>query len=234
MKLQSLWGLLLVAIAANLQAQETTPRVPEVVTTATGQVRVVPSRAVLTVTVETTASSATSAAAENARRVAATLQSLRQAGVNDAAMTNGAYSVTQEFENGDRRKFRGFVARNSIRVETAAAFDVGKLIDAALAGGATLVSPIQFLGEDMPGARREALKKAVDEARRDAAALAEAAGGSLGRLLSVTSSANIPAYGAVLASAVVTSGYAPATQITPNELMIGATATTRWEFIQHK
>jgi uncharacterized protein YggE len=230
-------SLLFTSVSTSSLAQDAVPRISEIAANGTTQVKVVPDRAILTVTVETRSNSASAAAAENARIVAATMQSLRASGVKDAELSNGRYTITQDFENGDRRKFRGFVAQNSIRVEVPAVTDVGKLIDASLAGGATLVSPIQYMGPDMQNARREALKTAVAEARRDAEALAEASGGSLGRLLSMTTAGNMAPQAVVLSGSVVyASGgiAAPPTSIRPSDLVVVGIANGRWEFVPRR
>ena len=70
---------------------------------------------------------------------------------------------------------------------------------------------------------------ATTAARRDAEALASALGGSLGRLISVSTVGsmdprrlNMMAYGEVSAMR---------TQITPNEIVVRAAVETRWQFI---
>ena len=230
-------GLLVLFGATTAIAQEIAPRVSEIATMGRGEARVAPDRAVLSVTVETTARTATEAAANNARTVAATLASLRAAGVKESELSNSRYSVTQDFENGDRRRPRGFIARNSIRIDVPAAAETGKLIDAALAGGANIVSPIQFLGRDMPTARRDALKAAVAQARLDAETLAEAAGGTLGRLLSMTTGIAQPMYGGY-DQVVVTASSLPSpaepTVIRPNDILVTAVANGRWEFVPRR
>lgn len=76
--------------------------------------------------------------------------------------------------------------------------------------------------------------QAVKQARADAALIATAAGGSLGRLISLTSSGGAPpVYGQFqLESAVLTSGGGPVpTSISPRDLIATAQASGRWEFV---
>lgn len=236
MRLSQLCVIAAVVCAGVAGAQPQQPREPEIVTGGRGEVRVAPNRAILVVTVETRAPTASQAALLTAKGVASTIASLRAAGAPPDRITNGGYSVGQDFENGDRRRPRGFLARNSVRVEVPVVADVGKLIDAALAGGATLVAPIQFLGPNMENARREALRIAVEEARRDAEVLANAAGGSLGRLLSLSSGAAPPQYREIefqASSTMVTSSSVPTT-IAPSDLVVSAVASARWEFLPRR
>ena len=212
------------------------PRVSEIATTGRGEVRVTPTRAIVSFTVENFAKNAAQAASDNSRTSQAIRKSLRDAGVAENELTNGGYSVNQDFEKGDRTKPRGFNARNVIRVEVSRVADVGKLIDAALAAGATSVSPIQFTAGDLTTFRRDALKAAVAEARRDAETLAEAAGGSLGRLIAMNGFFNPGIALRAAAEVIATSGsgsYVP-TDLRSNDLTVTANASGRWEFIPRR
>lgn len=228
-------AVLAVCFAEGLQAQDSSPRPPQIMASGRGDIAIAADRAILVMSIENNSSSATSSASENARLVAATMNSLRVAGVKDSAMTNSGYSLNQEHENGDPKRPRKFFARNSIRIQVAHIADIGKYIDAALAGGATAVSPIQFLGANTSQARRDALKTAVEEARRDAETLASAGGGSLGRLLSMQSGiSNQIAYrvGEAVATGVLAGRVAASpTSITPADIVVTATANGVWEFI---
>jgi uncharacterized protein YggE len=227
--------IVIVGLSTSAFAQDT-PRVSEIATTGRGEVRVPPTRAIVSFTVENFAKNAAQAASDNSRTSQAIRKSLRDAEVAESELSNGGYSVYQDFEKGDRTKPRGFNARNVIRVEVSRVADVGKLIDAALAAGATSVSPIQFTAGDLTSFRRDALKAAVAEARRDAETLAEAAGGSLGRLIQMNGFFN-PGVALRAASEVVATGlaggYVP-TELRPNDLTVTANASGRWEFVPRK
>jgi uncharacterized protein YggE len=225
------------AICTFAEAQETTPRPAEISTTGRGEIRVPPSHAVVLLTVENSSRTAAQAASDNAKNSQSTIQSLRNAGVKESEITNGGYGVAQDFENGDRRKPRGFIARNIVRVDVPVA-NIGKAIDAAVAAGTTNVSPVQFLAGDLTQVRRDALKLAVQEARRDAEALAEASGGSLGRMLSMNSSTNpvmlrSASSEVYVTGAVSAGGYVP-TDLRANDITVTATASGRWEFVPRR
>lgn len=221
------------AFCVSASGQENPPRIPEIMASGRGEVRVAPTHAVLYFTVESPAGNAAAAASENARVSQATIQSLRNAGVKENEISNGGYSLSQNYE---RDKPKGFIARNTIRVDIPVT-NVGKAIDAAVAAGSARVSPIQFRATELAVPRRDALKMAVQETRRDAEILAEASGGSLGRLLSMTSFTNpaIMTRGVsdVVATGAVAGGYAP-TDIRPNDLTVIASASGRWEFIPRR
>ena len=213
------------ALAQN-QPPSPSPREPEITTWGRGEVKLAPNYAYVLFGVATQSSSAVETASENARKIAAVLSALRALGLTDQQATTSGYTLNQTYEypkNGPP-KLTGFAARNTIRAEIRRLDDVGKD-----------VSSIQFLPSAMDDARRTALAEAVSQARRDADAMARAAGGSLGRLISI-GSAGVSQPGTVyLQSAVVTSsGMAsvpPATPVVPGELSVVAQVFTRWEFV---
>jgi uncharacterized protein YggE len=94
---------------------------------------------------------------------------------------------------------------------------------------------VQFSSSAAVTARRQAIKLAVAEARMDAEALAEAAGGSVGKLLSVTTGGNFGISSARLESVVVTSlsgsGGVASPPMLPNDVVVPAIVNARWEFI---
>ena len=224
------------ALAQN-QPPSPSPREPEITTWGRGEVKLAPNYAYVLFGVATQSSSAVETASENARKIAAVLSALRALGLTDQQATTSGYTLNQTYEYPKHGppKLTGFAARNTIRAEIRRLDDVGKVIDAAINAGATDVSSIQFLPSAMDDARRAALAEAVSQARGDADAMARAAGGSLGRLISI-GSAGVSQPGTVyLQSAVVTSsGMAsvpPGTPVVPGELSVVAQVFTRWEFV---
>jgi len=211
------------------------PGTSEIATTGRGEVRVTPDHAILMVSVESRAASAAAAASENAGKIASAIAALRAAGVTPEQITTVGYSVAQDYDIGPTsRRPNGFLARNGLRIEVRRIADIGKFIDAALSGGATQVSPAQFLAPNPADARQRALALAVAEARRDAETLAKAAGGSLGRLIYLTSSGypSPPAYTEQMAFDFSMSRVAGgSTMVTPNDLTITAIASARWQFV---
>ncbi len=207
---------------------------PEIVSAGRGDTTIAPTSAAFTVSVTTRAQTAAQAAAENARRLESTLSWLRSQGLAPTDLTTVGYSVGQEYEaQRDRRTPAGFVARNTVRVEVRRLEDLGKIIDAALTGGATEISAPQFLSVNIREGRRAALAEAMREARADAEAIARAAGGALGRLISANSGVSVPmlreSYGEMVLTAAMTGG--TPTNIMPRDLTITAQVTARWEFV---
>jgi uncharacterized protein YggE len=88
----------------------------------------------------------------------------------------------------------GYVASNGVTVRTPLA-NAGKLVDAAVGAGANGVSGPSLDVSDRDALYRDALHKAVDDAKLKAQSLADAAGLSLGGAVTITeggSSAPMP------------------------------------------
>jgi uncharacterized protein YggE len=210
---------------------------PEIAAMARGEVRLPADRAWVDFAVDTRNASAAEAGRQNSQRTVSLLDALKNAGVARTDMVTSGYSVSQNYENerNGAQRPSGFIARNSIRVTVSQIENVGRIIDAGLAGGAAQVSVTQLGPTDSNDARRRALALAVADARRDAEAMAGAAGGSLGRLISLTSSASSIPMDRMMNQAVLTGavsgGYNGPTPFSPREISIWAIAQGRWEFV---
>jgi uncharacterized protein YggE len=220
-----------------LAQQVSTPAPPQVTTTGVGEAVVVPDRATIVFAVETRASTAAAAAADNARRQRAVIDALKAKGVVADHITTAGYSVVaDERYDAGQRTVTGYVARNSIVVEVGKLEQLGALIDTALAAEANLVSSLRLYSSRFDDVRRVALRMAVAQAKEDASAMAVAAGGSLGPLLEVTSNdAGMPRpMMQVALSSARMAGGAAETPIAPGEQRVSVSVTTRWLFVISK
>ena len=241
------FAIVLVAPRALSQAVTNPTRTPEITAAGRGEVAVTPDRAAVLVSVESRAVSAAAAASANASKMAAVFQALRAAGLTQADITTSGYSVGQ-----DPRTMRmpmpsaappglsvpvEFLARNTVRAIVRRLDDTGKVIDAALAAGATSIASVQFSSPNADEARRNALATAVAQAQRDAEVLARAAGGILGRLLSMSSGGSgggptIPyASDTNFSYAIEAAGMGYSTMINPRDVSLSVSVFGRWEFI---
>jgi uncharacterized protein YggE len=227
-------SLLAFAAAAGGQNSPISPRESVVSTSGRGETQISPTFASVRVGVTTTSSNAAEAASQNATRVASTIAAIQRAGVDTADVTQISYNLSQSYDN--KSKPNGFNANSSIRVEIRRLSEVGRVIDAAIGGGATDVNSIQFSATNLEEARRSALAAAVREARTDAEAIARAAGGRLGRtVLLSTGGIALPFVDAdrtvQFESVVATAASGPTRVIAPRELKITAVVSGQWEFI---
>lgn len=86
----------------------------------------------------------------------------------------------QSGQRGGDRRLVGYRAQNVVQVRISDMEQVGPVLDAGLAAGANRVDGIQFSLEDDATLRRDALTRAVAEAREKAEAIAAAMGVALG------------------------------------------------------
>ena len=210
-----------------------TAREPEVTASGRGETRLAPNFGVVMFGVITRAGNAAEAVSQNAAKVASTLAALREAGIATEDLSNEGYSLEPAYEDNGRRR-AGFTARNTIRARVNRIDQVGRVIDAGVSGGANEIHSVQFGATNIEEARRAAVVEAVKQARAEAALLATAAGGAVGRLITISSSSNIPTvYGQVqLAAEVVTAGgLRTPTFVSPRDVTVTAAAFGRWEFL---
>lgn len=163
-------------------AVATQDKVADMVTvTGVGSVKAVPDTAQISAGVETRGSTAKEAMNANAEAMRKVIAALKAAGGKNIATQFVSLSPFTTPEG----KPDGFVASNTVNAE----IDVdqaGELIDAAVAAGATNVFGPSLSLSDADNLYREALKKAVADAKQRAELLAGAAGRGLGRVISIT------------------------------------------------
>jgi uncharacterized protein YggE len=183
-------GLLLVASAIAGVAQPrfghsttTAPPAKTITVTGNGSVTTVPDRATFGFTIETRAKTATAALAQNSDDATAVIAALKGAGVTAANLQTSQVSLMPQTSQ-DGTTILGYVASNSVTVRTG--LDrAGKVVDAAVGAGANGVSGPSLDVSDQSTLYRDALHKAVDDAKLKAQSLADAAGLSLGAAQSI-------------------------------------------------
>jgi uncharacterized protein YggE len=186
----SAFAVAALALAPALGAQTPVPQPPpQIVVSARGEVQLAPDRARVQVGVETQARTAAAAAQENNRKQAAILAAIRALGIPAAQISTLNYSVfpVERYDQAQRRSvIDGYRVSNIVQVETEKLEQAGAVIDAGLANGANRVAGLDFYVKDVAAAREQALARAVESAKRQAAAAAQAAGGTVAELLELS------------------------------------------------
>ena len=224
-------------ISAPLTAQEshTMAPIPQISVTSRGEVKVVPDRANIQISVQTRAATADAAAAENARKQKAVIDALRALKIDAKDIATTGYNVypEQRYEPNKEPVIVGYNVTNTLSVELKSVDLVGRAIDAALANGANMINSLQFYASNTDAARQEAIAIAVRKARSDADAAARAAGGTVTSLLEI----NVGSYYAPpprpvelrAKGAMATTG-AVDTPITAGDQTVAVDISTRWLF----
>jgi hypothetical protein len=213
--------------------------IPALTVTGTGKVKLSPDRATVVVAVETHGASAAAAAADNARRVKAALDTVQKLGLGRDQLSTSGYAVTPEYRydrTSSTTRVVGYTARNGVRVDVRKLEQLGPIIDAALAGGANTIGDVELSASNADEARRAALTAAVQKAQGDAEAMAHAAGGGLGPLLELSSTQSEGGIGPMFAARVATAapgGNVP-TNIEPGDITVSVSVTGKWEFLENR
>jgi uncharacterized protein len=158
-----------------------------VTTTGHGAVTAIPDEATVTAGVHTQASTAAEALAQNAAAMNKVIAAVKAAGGNDVQ----TQQVSLYPQNDDNGNVTGYVADDSVTASAKIA-GAGALVDAAVGAGANTISGPSLSVSDRDAQYREALKKAVEDARAKAQALAEAGGFGVGPVSQVTEQSSAP------------------------------------------
>jgi uncharacterized protein len=159
---------------------------PTIVTQGAATVKRAPDRAFVTFATETRADEPDAAQRQNAAAMQKVRDQLDAAGIPAEAVRTISFNLREDidFVNGNRIP-RGYVVSNAIEVRTDDLADLGKLMDAVVAAGATSITGIRFDLKERDDAEREALRLAVADARGRAVAAAAGAGVTLGRIIRI-------------------------------------------------
>jgi uncharacterized protein YggE len=221
-----------------LEAQTPTVGVvtpPSLVTSGQAEGKVNPDRVSVLVNVQTRAATAAAAAAENARRTRAVLDALGRLGLTKDELSTEGYTAYPEMNYdrpGNTPRVVGYVVTNSVRAESKRVEQAGTIIDTALGAGANMINALSFYASSIDDARRQAIGSAVANARADAEAMAQAAGGRLGSLLELsTQGPTVPPRPMFDLAARAKVAMAEPTPINPGQQTVTVFVTARWAFI---
>lgn len=179
-------GLAVVALAGAVGlpdlagAQDAAAGEDTVTASGVGTATAVPNEAQMSFGVESRASTAKGAVAANADAMRKVINALRQARAREiATQWVSVYPVSRDDGGVD-----GYSASNSVSA-VSDVDDAASLIDAAVGAGANSISGPGLSSSNSEELYRQALAKAVDEARERAQVLAKAAGRSLGEITAI-------------------------------------------------
>lgn len=182
-----------ISIAAMAQTpvavREAMPPAYETVSVSgTGHVSVNPDRYSFTVGVQTIADTVEQAVNENNSKTSAVIAALKRAGAGDKDIRTSNFAIYPQQDYGQNKlpRILGYQVSNSITVRRDNVGEVGKLLQAALNAGVNQSSGLQFEISDPTRGRDQAIAAAYADARSKALLLAQAAGRTLGRAVSIS------------------------------------------------
>jgi uncharacterized protein YggE len=206
---------------------------PEIVTSAIGEATVVPDRAAVYIGVQTRAATAAAAARSNAQRQRAVIDTVVAVGISREQISTENYSVvpdTRFDQQTQKTTITGYIVSNVVRVEVRRIDQVAAVLDASLAKGANQINSLDFFASNADSARHVALVQAIGRARADADVMARAAGGSLGGLVELSTSAEGPRPVYRMQVGALAEARA-ATPIEPGQQRLQVSISARWRFI---
>jgi uncharacterized protein YggE len=163
---------------------------------ASGEVRVVPDTALVTVGVVSTGTTAREATDANARTMTAVIAAVRKAGIAERDVRTQQIGVQPRFarNNGDdyegQAQITGYVARNSVAVRVTRLATAPDVIAAAFGAGANSVNGPTLGTDDPDRGLREAREEALKNARAEAEAYAAGLGMRVARVIRVSERGN--------------------------------------------
>ncbi len=162
---------------------------PQIVVTGEGRVEAAPDMATITLGTQAEALTAAEALAATSAATARILADLDAAGIAPRDIQTASLSVGPRYSyarnSDDPPRLQGYVASNTIRVRVRDMDTLGARLDAAVAAGGNRFDGLAFGLQDPLPLLDEARRRAVADARRKAELYADAAGVTLGPVLTI-------------------------------------------------
>ena len=183
----------------------------------------------ISVGVSTSAKTVDEASKQNAETIHTVIEALKAAGVKEDDIATSNYSVHAEYDYSSLggQKLSGYNVTNQLNVVIRDMAHIGATLDKATAAGANNIYNIQFLSTKADEAQDEATAYAVQDALRRAKLLAEAAGLTLGNIVSISDSTG--GYAVVTRSYKSTLDAAAGNSILPDDASVSANVTIVFE-----
>lgn len=155
--------------------------------TGAGQVTLAPDIAYIYIGVHTEAASATEAVSDNSTRTQKVTDALKELGLAKEDIRTTNFSIWPSQQYGPDGKLTGtiYMVDNTVYVTVRDIEKLGELLDTTIQAGANSINSIQFDLEDKTEALSQARKAAVENAKKQAKELADAAGVKLGEIQTI-------------------------------------------------
>jgi uncharacterized protein YggE len=178
----------LVAIAARPQTiAAATTEVParHITVVGHGQANATPDTASIQMGVQSEAATAREALTDNNTKMAALIAKLKELGVADKDIQTSNINIYPRYDN-EGRDVLGYQVSNTVTVKIRNVNAAGALLDQVVDAGANNMSGISFMVDDAKALEQQAREQAIAGARSRAEAMAQAAGSSVGQVISIT------------------------------------------------
>ena len=237
MVLASLLMALLV-VPAFVHAHDETPEKPSLTVTGHGHIALAPDTAFVTLGMETTGKSVGEAQRQNRQVMNKVVERLRGLQIDQERIQTASFTVSPQYRPAPKRtadappvppEIIGYVVSNNLTVEVRHLEKVGAVIEESLAAGANHFQSLHWALRDEQHAKLNALKQAAVKAREKAAALGEALGVKLIRLMTATEDSHVVRPMPKVARSMMMEGGNAETPVFSGEVRVEATVTLNYE-----
>lgn len=204
----------------------------------TGKASAAPDTAVINIGVTQTGTTVAEAQTKTNEAAENIINGLKEVGVEEGKIKTTNYSVNPNYSEltvpaPDRGQVSGYTVTQNLEVETPID-KANAAVDSATANGANLVGGISFTLDDkkMEEMKNEARAEAVNNAKRSAEGLANAAGIKLGNIINVQENYGggpVPVFREAVAMDSAVGEAVPPTNITPGESNVEVTVTLTYQ-----
>jgi uncharacterized protein YggE len=232
-------GASMVGFGSGVSAQDASPVTNQYPATISvsgdGTVLVSPDAATISIGVNVVNADIVQAQTQAETQIEAVLAALKAAGIDDKDIQTSNYSVNliQNYDsNGMPGEITGYQVNNQLNVTVRKLDKLGEVLQAAIAQGANSIYGINFIVTDSTKAASQARKMVVADATKKAQELADAAGGKLGRVLSISENSGPTPYPPMYGGAGAAADSAKAVSISGGSNIIQVSVQMVFELVQ--
>ncbi len=188
------FALVLSACGPAVVGQGTQPVTRTLNVNGLGSTNLTPDIAYIYIGVHSEGATASEVVAANKTQTNAVLEALKAAGVDEKDLRTTNFSIWPSQQYSPEGTVTGtiYMVDNTVYVTVRDLDGLGDLLDDTIAAGANSINSIQFDVADKTAAVKEARAKAVEDAKKQAQELADAAGVKLGDIQSISFYDNSP------------------------------------------
>jgi hypothetical protein len=233
--------LFVLVVASQLRAQAVPPpgaqqqvvHPPSVVVTGRGEAFGRPDRAVVKLGAVAQTEKASDAQRQVNERVGQVVEKLKGMGIPEERIQTVGLTLGPVYDQHERQPGRveqrivGYQAANTVQVQLDDLTQIGAVVDTALAAGANHLEGVWFELKDDAAQRRDAIWKAVAEARDKAAAIEQATGTQLTGILEIVEG-GVEVVRPMMMQRMAQFAAAEATPIQPGQVRVEATVSIRY------
>ena len=165
--------------------------VRQITVVGTGETKAAPDRATIQLGVQSEAQTAQDALTDNSAKMAALINKLKELGVDPKDIQTSNFSVSPTYSN-NGRTVTGYQVTNTVGVVIRDVAKAGDMLDKVVSAGANTIYGIAFSINDPKALQEAARNQAIADARTRAQAMAQAAGGTVGQILTISETIGMP------------------------------------------